>query len=36
MTLTIGIVTTMFTAITFTRLIVAIWVRRRRPAVVPI
>lgn len=35
-TLTIGIVTTMFTAITFTRLIVALWVRRRRPTVVPI
>ncbi len=35
-TLTIGIVTTMFTAITFTRLIVAVWVRRRRPTVVPI
>lgn len=35
-TLTVGIVTTVFTAITFTRLIVAVWVRRRRPTVVPL
>lgn len=32
----IGIVTTMFTAITFTRLVVATWVRYRRPSVVPL
>lgn len=35
-TLTVGIITTMFTAITFTRLLIAVWVRRRRPTVVPI
>jgi preprotein translocase subunit SecD len=35
-TLTVGILTTMFTAITFTRLLIAVWVRRRRPTVVPI
>jgi preprotein translocase subunit SecD len=35
-TLTVGILTTMFTAITFTRLLVAVWVRRSRPSVVPI
>ncbi|WP_181704074.1 protein translocase subunit SecD [Chthonobacter albigriseus] len=35
-TLTVGIITTMFTAITFTRLLIAYWVRRRRPTVVPI
>jgi preprotein translocase subunit SecD len=35
-TLTIGIITTVFTAIVFTRLLVALWVRRRRPTTVPI
>ncbi|WP_181706906.1 protein translocase subunit SecD [Chthonobacter rhizosphaerae] len=35
-TLTVGIVTTVFTAITFTRLLIALWVRRRRPTTVPI
>jgi preprotein translocase subunit SecD len=30
-TLAIGIFTTMFTAFTITRMIVAIWVKRRRP-----
>jgi preprotein translocase subunit SecD len=35
-TLGIGIVTTLFTAFTLTRLIVATWVRTRRPKTVPI
>jgi preprotein translocase subunit SecD len=35
-TLGIGIVTTVFTAFTFTRLLVALWVRWRRPRTVPI
>ncbi|ESR23554.1 protein translocase subunit SecD [Lutibaculum baratangense] len=35
-TLAIGIVTTVFTAYLFNRLIVATWVRRRRPSAVPI
>src|ERR1700682_1003931 len=35
-TLGIGIITTVFTAFTMTRLIVAYWVRWRRPQVVPI
>jgi preprotein translocase subunit SecD len=35
-TLMIGIVTSMFTAIMVTRLIVATWLRRRRPAELPI
>jgi protein-export membrane protein SecD len=35
-TLGIGIATTMFTAVTFTRLLVAYWYRRARPAVVPL
>ena len=35
-TLAIGIGTTIFTAFTLTRLIVAIWVRTRRPSTVPI
>ncbi|SON55151.1 Protein translocase subunit Sec [Hartmannibacter diazotrophicus] len=35
-TLAVGIFTSIFTAFTVTRLIIAIWVRRRRPAVVPI
>jgi preprotein translocase subunit SecD len=32
----IGIVTTMFTAVTFTRLVVAYWYKARRPKVLPI
>jgi preprotein translocase subunit SecD len=35
-TLGIGIVTTVFTAFTVTRLIVAMWVKWKRPRVVPI
>ena len=35
-TLFIGIVTTMFTAFTLTKLIVAIWVKLRRPKEVPL
>ena len=35
-TLGIGIVTTVFTAFTFTRLLVALWVRWWRPRTVPI
>ncbi len=35
-TLAIGIITTVFTAFTFTRLMVAAWVRWRRPQHVPI
>jgi len=35
-TLTVGIITTVFTAITFTRLLIAYWVRRTRPTTVPI
>jgi len=35
-TLGIGIITTVFTAFTVTRLIVAAWVRRKRPQTVPI
>lgn len=35
-TLAIGIVTTVFTAFTFTRFMVAMWVKFRRPAAVPI
>jgi preprotein translocase subunit SecD len=35
-TLGIGIITTVFTAFTLTRLIVAYWVRARRPQRVPI
>jgi preprotein translocase subunit SecD len=35
-TLTVGIITTVFTAITFTRLLIATWVRRRRPTAIPI
>ncbi len=35
-TLAIGIMTTMFTAFLLTRLIVATWVRQRRPKVVPL
>ena len=35
-TLAIGIVTSVFTAFTVTRLMVATWVRRRRPGAVPI
>ncbi len=35
-TLAIGILTTVFTAFLFTRLLVALWVRRRRPTAVPV
>ncbi|HET6468705.1 MAG TPA: protein translocase subunit SecD [Geminicoccaceae bacterium] len=35
-TLGIGIATTMFTAVTFTRLVVAYWYRRARPAAIPL
>ncbi|HEX6112824.1 MAG TPA: protein translocase subunit SecD [Geminicoccaceae bacterium] len=35
-TLGIGIVTSMFTAITFTRLLMATWFRRTRPAMLPV
>ena len=35
-TLAVGIVTSMFTAIMVTRLLVVLWLRRRRPAAVPI
>lgn len=35
-TLSIGIITSVFTAFTLTRLMVALWVRMRRPAAVPI
>jgi preprotein translocase subunit SecD len=35
-TLGIGIVTSMFTAITFTRLMLATWLRRTRPAMLPV
>ena len=35
-TLGIGIATTMFTAVTFSRLVVATWLLRTRPAVLPV
>ncbi|MBJ3776530.1 protein translocase subunit SecD [Acuticoccus mangrovi] len=35
-TLAIGILTTVFTAFLFTRMMVALWVRRRRPSAIPI
>ena len=35
-TLAIGLLTSMFTAIMVTRLIVVVWLRRTRPAVLPI
>ena len=35
-TLSIGVITTMFTAVTVTRLIVTIWLRRAQPRLVPI
>ena len=35
-TLGIGIITSMFTAITFTRLLLATWFRRTRPAMLPV
>lgn len=35
-TLAVGILTTVFTAFLFTRLMVAIWVRRRRPSAIPV
>ena len=33
---TIGILTSMFTAVTVTRMMVSYWLRRWRPALVPI
>jgi preprotein translocase subunit SecD len=35
-TLGIGIVTSMFTAITLTRLLITTWLRRTRPAMLPV
>ena len=35
-TLSIGIVTSMFTAIMLTRLLIVTWLRRRRPAALPV
>ena len=35
-TLALGILTTVFTAFLFTRLLVAMWVRRRRPTTIPV
>jgi protein-export membrane protein SecD len=35
-TLTVGILTSMFTAITVTRMMVSYWLRRARPSLVPI
>ncbi|MFB9172960.1 protein translocase subunit SecD [Roseibium salinum] len=35
-TLAIGILTTVFSAFTFSRLLVALWIRRRRPSTLPI
>jgi protein-export membrane protein SecD len=35
-TLAIGIVTSVFTAFTVTRLMVSVWIRRRRPGAVPL
>ena len=35
-TLSIGILTSMFTAVTLNRLLVSLWLRRRRPAVLPV
>jgi preprotein translocase subunit SecD len=35
-TLGIGIITSLFTAITFTRLLIATWLRRTRPAMLPV
>lgn len=35
-TLALGILTTVFTAFLFTRLMVALWVRRRRPTAIPV
>ena len=35
-TLAVGILTTVFTAFLFTRLLVALWVRRRRPTAIPV
>jgi preprotein translocase subunit SecD len=35
-TLGIGIITSMFTAMTFTRLLMATWLRRTRPAMLPV
>ena len=36
MTLAIGIVTSMFTAITLTRMLITLWLRRSRPATLPV
>ena len=36
MTLALGILANMFTAVTLTRLLVALWYRRARPAVLPL
>jgi protein-export membrane protein SecD len=35
-TLSIGILTTVFTAFTFTRLLIALWVKRKRPKTLPL
>ena len=35
-TLGIGILTSMFTAITLTRLMMSVWLRRTRPAMLPV
>ncbi len=35
-TLALGILTTVFTAFLFTRLLVALWVRRKRPTAIPV
>jgi preprotein translocase subunit SecD len=35
-TLSIGILTTVFTAVTVTRLMVATWLRRAKPRVLPV
>jgi preprotein translocase subunit SecD len=35
-TLSVGVLTTMFTAVVVTRLIIDLWYRRARPAALPI
>ena len=35
-TLSIGIITSMFTAIMLTRILIVVWLRRRRPQTLPI
>jgi preprotein translocase subunit SecD len=35
-TLTIGIISSLFTAFMLTRLMVVMWLRKRRPSVVPV